>query len=357
MMAGAADYSVHRSATISSAHMAATQSYQQVYEPAAAALKSLPSALTSARAVLNAVGDDVSDPATVQALTGALVQVSEMVDGGVVADFARVETYGNVFYTTTSVEPTKAEVDAALLSLVEAADAARDSHVEWATAERDSVVSRASTLADKIDGNVDHRLAALVETANAAESVGDIRNTTEALSAEIERAEASFKEWEQEQERIAAAQEKAAAEAAARQTASSASDSSSQSSSGSGSGSSTSSTPTTTATATYTEYVAYVGWQDEIDACQGSVLLSRISTRVVAEHWSCGGSNFPRTTGAIVTFTGQVSGTYRVVGMSKAYQYGNNKESGLPKGYDLMFQTCLYGDAQNTRYILLEKIG
>ena len=56
------------------------------------------------------------------------------------------------------------------------------------------------------------------------------------------------------------------------------------------------------------------GFQAQVNACQGGVdMTAHYGMRIVAEHWSCGGSSFPTAAGSIVRFTGLDAGTYRWV--------------------------------------------
>ncbi|MFE6967154.1 hypothetical protein ACFVAJ_18720 [Agromyces sp. NPDC057679] len=108
----------------------------------------------------------------------------------------------------------------------------------------------------------------------------------------------------------------------------------------------------------YVEHVRTAGWQDAIDACSDSVDITEwYGTATVAEHWSCGGASFPRETGTLVHFTGQFEGFYRVVGIPAYLNVHTDSISDVPRGYDLLFQTCIDGDSSNMAMVALEREG
>ena len=160
--------------------------------------------------------------------------------------------------------------------------------------------------------------------------------------------------WQKEQARIAAekaAQEAAARAAAAAQAAANARQSSGSSSHHSGGGSSSS------AGGNYNLYVSAYGWQPEIDACRGGVdITAHYGVHTIAEHNTCGGSGFPSRAGTIVTLSGAEGGTYRVIGIV-AYLNGHTQTTAdLPRGYDLLFQTCINGYSKMS-FTALQRIG
>jgi hypothetical protein len=86
------------------------------------------------------------------------------------------------------------------------------------------------------------------------------------------------------------------------------------------------------------------GFQTQIDACRGGVdVTSDYGVPTIAEHSGCGGTAFPKQPGALVRLTGVDSGLYRVIGVV-AYLDGDvDTTADLPRGYDLLFQTCATG--------------
>lgn len=163
--------------------------------------------------------------------------------------------------------------------------------------------------------------------------------------------------WQKEQERIAA--EKAAQEAAARAAAAAAqAAANARHSSGGGSHSSGGSSGGSSSGGTYTEYVWTYGWQPQIDACRGSVDITSHyqGVHTIAEHIQCGGSSFPKNPGAIVQLTGAEGGLYRVIGVV-AYLNGHTQTTAdLPRGYDLLYQTCVNGYSKMS-FTALQRIG
>jgi hypothetical protein len=106
----------------------------------------------------------------------------------------------------------------------------------------------------------------------------------------------------------------------------------------------------------YAEYVVGAGGQALIDACQGSVLFGHGYPLLIAEHWSCGGSAFPRRAGALVDFSGALGGRYVVVGLAVTVDGSVATSADLPQGYDLLYQTCLRGDVRQTQVWALNRI-
>lgn len=98
------------------------------------------------------------------------------------------------------------------------------------------------------------------------------------------------------------------------------------------------------------------GFQAQVNACRGGVdLTGAYGTRTVAEHWSCGGSSFPETPGATVTFTGIDAGTYRVIGLVATLNAYTAHTGDIPHGYQMLFQTCRNGDSRTTIFIALAR--
>jgi hypothetical protein len=100
------------------------------------------------------------------------------------------------------------------------------------------------------------------------------------------------------------------------------------------------------------------GWQTQINACHGAVdITAHYRTATVAQHWGCGGSAFPTTAGTIVRFVGLDAGTYRVIGVAAVLDAYTAKTNQLPRGYDMLFQTCRNNNSHTTEFVALQKIG
>lgn len=104
--------------------------------------------------------------------------------------------------------------------------------------------------------------------------------------------------------------------------------------------------------------VTLAGSQPEIDKCAGPVDVSAFyGLPALAEHWACGGSYFPRWKGATVRLTGLKAGLYRVEGVIGYLNGGKDKVDVVPRGYDLIFQTCLQNDATHSGLMGMTRIG
>jgi hypothetical protein len=100
------------------------------------------------------------------------------------------------------------------------------------------------------------------------------------------------------------------------------------------------------------------GFQNEVNACRGGVdMTATYGTRIVGEHWSCGGSSFPTYGGAIVRFTGIDAGTYRVIGVVATLDAYTALTTDVPHGYGMLYQTCRGGDSHYTEFVALSQIG
>jgi hypothetical protein len=109
--------------------------------------------------------------------------------------------------------------------------------------------------------------------------------------------------------------------------------------------------------ARYTNHVHAVGWTPELDECKGSVDLSaQYGTAAIAEHWSCGGKNFPDEPGTIINLTGVREGTYRVEGIVKMVNQHVATVADIPHGYDLIYQTCQNGQSTTMSLTALTKL-
>jgi hypothetical protein len=108
----------------------------------------------------------------------------------------------------------------------------------------------------------------------------------------------------------------------------------------------------------YTNTVHATGWLPELDECQGSVDVTAhyLNIPTIAEHWSCGGKNFPTTAGTLITLTGEHTGTYEVQGIVAMLSVHRDDAHDLPRGYDLLYQTCQNGYSSTMSFIGLTKV-
>ncbi len=150
-----------------------------------------------------------------------------------------------------------------------------------------------------------------------------------------------------EQEAAAAAAAQAAAEAAAQAAAQAAAHAAAQAAVAAAA----------RAAAGYVQRVWTSGFQNEIDRCRGAVDVTAVyQVRVIAEHSSCGGARFPNSPGSIVTITGLDAGRYRVVGIIARLNGLVDHAEDIPRGYDLLYQTCASGFTDMT-FTALQRIG
>jgi hypothetical protein len=99
------------------------------------------------------------------------------------------------------------------------------------------------------------------------------------------------------------------------------------------------------------------GFQTQINACRGAVnVTGNYGVPTIAEHWACGGSSFPGA-GATIRVTGQFAGVYRVGGVVAVLNAYTADSSQIPRGYQLLFQTCRNGDSRLTTFVALTRIG
>ena len=101
------------------------------------------------------------------------------------------------------------------------------------------------------------------------------------------------------------------------------------------------------------------GAQAEVDACKGPVDVTAAyqGIPVIAEHWGCGGNNFPRTEGAIVTLTGIHAGSWRIGAVAATLNKQTQTTRDLPWGNDLMYQTCFDGSDTTMTFTVLTRVG
>jgi hypothetical protein len=111
--------------------------------------------------------------------------------------------------------------------------------------------------------------------------------------------------------------------------------------------------------ARYTNNVHATGWNAELDECIGSVDVTAHYENVptIAEHWSCGGKDFPDDAGTVITLTGEHAGTYRVEGIVAMLNAHRNSTADVPRGYDLLYQTCQNGQSNTMSFTALTRIS
>ncbi|MEO6200895.1 MAG: hypothetical protein ABIX44_07015 [Cryobacterium sp.] len=108
--------------------------------------------------------------------------------------------------------------------------------------------------------------------------------------------------------------------------------------------------------AKYTKNVWTAGWQAQIDACRGAVdLTGHYGVRVIAEHWGCGGSRFPRS--GTVRLSGRYAGTYTVGRIVAVLDVRSQGTRNVPRGYGLLYQTCLNGSNATMAFRVLTRVG
>jgi len=109
----------------------------------------------------------------------------------------------------------------------------------------------------------------------------------------------------------------------------------------------------------YSNNVHATGWTPELDECIGSVDVTAHYQEVptIAEHWSCGGKDFPDDAGTVITLTGVHAGTYRVDGIVVMLDADRDSTADIPRGYDLLYQTCQNGLSATMSFTALTKIA
>lgn len=108
----------------------------------------------------------------------------------------------------------------------------------------------------------------------------------------------------------------------------------------------------------YVEHVWTTGWMAQIDACNGAVDVTAHVENVplIAEHNYCGGRSFPLDRGKLIKITGVDAGLYRSEGVVAHLNGYVDDASDLPRGYDLLYQTCVTGYS-NMLYVGLTRVG
>ena len=108
----------------------------------------------------------------------------------------------------------------------------------------------------------------------------------------------------------------------------------------------------------YSNNVQATGWTPELDECIGSVDVTAHYQDVptIAEHWSCSGKDFPDDAGTVITLTGVHAGTYRVDGIVVMLNADRDSTADIPRGYDLLYQTCQNGQSATMSFTALTKI-
>ena len=111
--------------------------------------------------------------------------------------------------------------------------------------------------------------------------------------------------------------------------------------------------------ARYTNNVHATGWNAELDECIGSVDVTAHYEGVptIAEHWSCGGKDFPDDAGTVITLAGEHAGTYRVDGIVAMLNADRDSTADIPRGYDLLYQTCQNGYSGTMSFTALTRIS
>ena len=105
------------------------------------------------------------------------------------------------------------------------------------------------------------------------------------------------------------------------------------------------------------ERVWAAGFQSELNACRGSVILSaEYGVPTIGEKWGCGGSQFPQQ-GAYVRLTGKLSGIYRVGPVRAVLDASVNTSLDVPRGYDLLYQTCRNGNFHTETFTQLTRVA
>jgi hypothetical protein len=112
------------------------------------------------------------------------------------------------------------------------------------------------------------------------------------------------------------------------------------------------------AAARYTNDVHAIGWNPELDQCIGSVDVTAHYEGVptIAEHWSCGGKDFPDDAGTVITLTGVHAGTYRVDGIVAMLSASRHGTADVPRGHDLLYQTCQNGQSATMSFTALTRL-
>lgn len=180
----------------------------------------------------------------------------------------------------------------------------------------------------------------------------------ENLAAPVKAVQKAVTAWKAEQARIAAEKARIAAEkAAARAAADRAATSQPYAQQGTGRSSGSGGGQSPARASSYNKYVWTYGWQAQIDACRGAVdITAHYGVAVIAEHWRCGGSSFPGA-GSIITLSGVRSGTYRVGSVVAVLNISTDSASDVPRGYGLLYQTCINGSSARMAFTVLTRVG
>jgi hypothetical protein len=65
----------------------------------------------------------------------------------------------------------------------------------------------------------------------------------------------------------------------------------------------------------------------------------------------------PTAAGTEIRLPGLDAGTYRVNGVAAILNAYTAHTNQIPRGYDLLLQTCLGGDSHHTEFLALTRIG
>jgi hypothetical protein len=111
------------------------------------------------------------------------------------------------------------------------------------------------------------------------------------------------------------------------------------------------------AAAVFTKDVWAFGFQSQLDACRGAVdLTAAYGVPTIGEKWNCGGSGFP-VAGALVHLTGLLSGTYRVGPVVAVLNAYTQNTGDIPRGYQLLYQTCRGDNAHTETFTALSRVS
>ena len=275
---------------------------------------------------------------------------------------------------TEAIGRATAALDSAGRTLADSAGRVLDDTCRTALADGiralEAVVARVGRAVDQANQLVDsHRssgsyFSASAEFGQAADRLPDdgveaLDLLTDQVSAAGGSVTAAVLVWQADQDRLAAEESarSAAAEAArlAAEAEAAVAVNAGRTTANSTSGSN--GTDTSAAAATVDKYVWTNGFQSEIDACNGAVdVTGNYGVAVIAEHWSCGGSWFPGS-GSVITLSGVRSGTYRVGGVAAVLNANTQGTGDVPRGYDLLYQTCIDGSNSTMSFTVLTRLG
>jgi hypothetical protein len=107
----------------------------------------------------------------------------------------------------------------------------------------------------------------------------------------------------------------------------------------------------------HVEHVWAAGFQTQVNACRGSVVLTKqYGVPTIGERWDCGGSQFAKQ-GQYVRLTGLMSGLYRVGRVAAVLDASVNTSLDVPRGYQLLYQTCRNDNSHTMTFTVLTKVA